>query len=130
MGKRQIGEMQPSELVVAFMISNIASIPIQAIEIPLVTGIIPVFTLAIFEIVLSQISLKYPKTRKWILGEPSLIIKNGKVDIGQMKKMRINYDDIQGELRTAGYPNIEDIKYGILETDGQLSIIPKQNSQE
>lgn len=130
MGKRQIGEMQPSELVVAIMISDLASIPMQDIGIPLLSGIIPIFTLIIMEIVLSQISLKSRKFRNMLTGKPNVIIHNGHLLREEMKKLRFNNDDLKEQLRIQGYVKIDDIQYAILETNGQLSIIPKPKKHE
>lgn len=126
MGKRQIGEMQPSELVVAIMISDLATIPMQDIGIPLMSGIIPIFTLIITEILLSALSLKHRKFRHFITGKPSVIIHNGKVLKKEMKKNRFNTDDLREQLRIQGYTKTENIHFAILETNGQLSIIPKK----
>ena len=130
MGKRQIGEMQPSELVVAIMISDLASIPMQDIGIPLLSGVIPIFTLIIMEIALSQISLKSRKFRRILTGKPSVIIHNGKMLREEMEKIRFNTDDLKEQLRIQGYVKIDDIQFAILETNGQLSIIPKPKKQQ
>lgn len=130
MGKRQIGEMQPSELVVAIMISDIASIPMQDIGIPLLSGVIPIFTLIIMEIALSQISLKSRKFRRILTGKPSVIIHNGKMLREEMEKIRFNTDDLKEQLRIQGYVKTDDIQFAILETNGQLSIIPKPKKQQ
>lgn len=130
MGKRQIGEMQPSELVVAIMISDLASIPMQDIGIPLLSGVIPIFTLIIMEIALSQISLKSRKFRRILTGKPSVIIHNGKMLREEMEKIRFNTDDLKEQLRIQGYVKTDDIQFAILETNGQLSIIPKPKKQQ
>ena len=130
MGKRQVGEVQPSELVVAIMISDLASIPMQDVGIPLLSGVIPIFTLIMVEIALSQISLKNRKFRKLLTGKPSVIIHNGKILREEMKKLRFNHDDLTEQLRIQGYVRIEDINFAILETNGQLSIIPKPKKQQ
>lgn len=130
MGKRQVGEMQPSELVVAIMISDLASIPMQDVGIPLLSGVIPIFTLIIVEIALSQISLKNRKFRTFLTGKPSVIIHNGKILRDEMKKLRFNHDDLTEQLRIQGYVSIKDINFAILETNGQLSIIPKPQKQQ
>ena len=130
MGKRQIGEMQPSELVVAIMISDLATIPMQETGIPIFSGIIPIFTLIIMEILLSQFSLKNKKFRRLMSGKPNVIIHNGKLIKSEMKKIRFNKDDLKEQLRIQGYTGIKNIHFAILETNGQLSIIPKaQNKQ-
>lgn len=124
MGKRQIGELQPSELVVAIMISDLASVPMQAINIPLITGIIPALTLIIAEVVMSFISLKSRAARKFITGEPSIVVYNGHVNEQELGKLRFNLNDLLEELRIAGYPNLNDVEVAVLETNGKLSVIP------
>lgn len=130
MGKRQIGEMQPSELVVAIMISDLATIPMQETGIPLFSGVIPIFTLIIMEILLSQFSLKNKKFRRIMTGKPNVIIHNGKILREEMKKIRFNMDDLNEQLRIQGYTGIKDINFAILETNGQLSIIPKPKNKQ
>ncbi len=125
MGKRQIGEMQPSELVVAIMISDLASVPMQSIDIPLLSGIIPVLTLIVAEVLMSFVSLKSRFLRRLITGEPSIIIYNGHVNEQELEKLRFNTNDLLEQLRVSGYPNIADVEVAVLETNGQLSIIPK-----
>lgn len=130
MGKRQIGEMQPSELVVAIMISDLATIPMQEVGIPLFSGVIPIFTLIIMEILLSQFSLKNKKFRRLLTGKPNVVIHNGKILEEEMKKIRFNTDDLNEQLRIQGYTGIKDINFAILETNGQLSIIPKPKNKQ
>ncbi len=125
MGKRQIGELQPSELVVAIMISDLASVPMQAIDTPLLAGAVPVITLVVAEIVMSYLTLKSRKIRKFVTGEPSIIIYDGHVNENEMERLRFNINDLLEELRVSGYPNIADVEVAVLETNGQMSIIPK-----
>ncbi|HBF77353.1 MAG TPA: hypothetical protein DEF85_02170 [Clostridiaceae bacterium] len=125
MGKRQIGELQPFELVIAIMMSELAAIPMQDPGVPLVYGIIPIVTLMLIEILLSFISLKFNWARKFLCGSPSIIIEHGKINEEEMRKQRFNLTDMMEELRILGYFNISDIEYGILEDNGKLSIIPK-----
>lgn len=127
MGKRQIGELQPFELVIAIMLSELAAVPMQDPGIPLINGIIPIFTLMLLEIIISFTSLKVEFIRRMICGTPSILIKNGKILENEMKKQRFNITDLLEELRILGYFNIYDIEYAILETNGKLSIIPKTN---
>lgn len=129
MGKRQIGEMQPSELVVAIMISDLAVIPMQDVGISLFSGIIPMFTLIVVEILLSQLSLKSKRFRRLLTGKPSVIIHNGNVLKDEMRRIRFNMDDLNEQLRIQGYTKTSDINFAILETNGQLSIIPKAKKQ-
>lgn len=123
MGKRQIGELQPSELVVAIMISDLAAVPMQTIDIPLLTGIVPVLTLLVAEVAMSFISLKSKKARKYITGEPSIIIYRGHINENELEKARFTLNDLMEELRISGYPDISKINMAILETNGEISVI-------
>ncbi|SEF51353.1 Uncharacterized membrane protein YcaP, DUF421 family [Caloramator fervidus] len=125
MGKRQIGELQPFELVIAIMLSELAAIPMQEPGVPLINGIIPILTLMILEVTISYLSLKFQFIRKIVCGEPSILIKDGKVLEEELRRQRFNLDDLFEELRLLNYFNINDIQYAILETNGKLSIIPK-----
>ncbi|EYE89048.1 membrane protein [Fervidicella metallireducens AeB] len=127
MGKRQIGELQPFELVIAIMLSELAAVPMQDTGIPLIRGIIPILTLMILEILISYLTLKFQPFRKVTCGVPSILIKHGKVQEEELRRQRFNLDDLTEELRLMGYINIADIEYAILETSGKLSIIPKFN---
>ena len=129
MGKRQIGQLQPSELVVAMMISELASIPMENVGTPLVNGIIPILTLIIAEATFSFLTLKSKKVRKMISGTPTILIEKGRVLEKEMERLRFNIDDLMEELRTNGYANIMDIEYAIIETNGLLSVIPKSNKR-
>jgi len=124
MGKRQIGQLQPSELVIAIMISEVASIPMQNTGTPLISGIVPILTLIIAEVVISFFSLKSRRMRRMLTGYPSLLIKNGKIDEKELERLRFNVDDLLEELRISGYNDITDVAYAILETGGSVSIIP------
>jgi uncharacterized membrane protein YcaP (DUF421 family) len=129
MGKRQIGQLQPSELVVAMMISELASIPMERVGTPLVNGVIPIVTLIVAEATLSFLTLKSRKMRKIISGSPAILVEKGRALEKEMERLRFNIDDLMEELRTNGYPNLLDIEYAIIETNGQLSVIPKSNKR-
>ncbi|MBR4030326.1 MAG: DUF421 domain-containing protein [Clostridia bacterium] len=126
MGKRQIGELQPSELVLAIMISDVASVPMQSATTPLVSGIVPVLTLMFIEVSPSFIAQKSEKLRKVITGAPSLIIAEGKLQVKEMEKLRFNIDDLIEQLRNNGYFDVGEIAFAVLETNGNLSIMPKE----
>lgn len=130
MGKRQVGQLQPTELVIAIMISDLASIPMQNTGVPLLGGIVPITTLFGAELIMSFISLKSRKFRKFISGTPSIIIKNGLLNESEMERQRINIDDLLEELRVNNYNDITEIEYAILETGGQISIMPKSASKQ
>lgn len=129
MGKRQIGELQPSELVVAIMISDVATVPIEALDIPLLSGIIPVLTLLLAEVITSYLSLKSRFIRKFIMGEPSVVIYNGVICEKELEKQRFNLNDLLEELRLLGLFDISDVYIAVLETSGKLSVIPKTSAR-
>jgi len=129
MGKRQIGEMQPSELVVAIMISDLASVPMQSIDIPLIMGIVPVFTLIVAEVLMSYLSLKSKTARRIITGEPSVVIYDGHINEEELRRQRFNLNDLLEQMRIGGYPDPADVEVAVLETNGQLSIIPKYDAR-
>ncbi len=129
MGKRQLGELQPSELVVAIMISDLASVPMQAIDIPLLSGILPVMTLLIAEVMMSYLSLKSKHMRKLLSGEASIIIYNGHIDERELKKLRFNINDLLEELRLNGCHDVSDVQVAVIETSGKLSVIPKDSAR-
>ncbi|MDD7794915.1 DUF421 domain-containing protein [Clostridium sp. 'White wine YQ'] len=128
MGKRQIGELQPYELVITIVISDLATVPMQDVRLPLILGIIPIMSLLILELILTELQLKSNFMRKIIDGNPSIIIKNGKLNEKELKSQRINLDDLMEELRVSGNLDISKIKYALLENNGQLSIIPMDNN--
>jgi uncharacterized membrane protein YcaP (DUF421 family) len=125
MGKRQIGELQPFELVIAIMLSELAAIPMQDTGIPLINGIIPILTLMSLQIIISLLTLKFESFRKIVCGLPCILIQNGVVNEKELLKQRLNLDDLMEDLRMTGYLNISDIEYALLENSGKLSIIPK-----
>ncbi|WP_294348747.1 DUF421 domain-containing protein [uncultured Clostridium sp.] len=128
MGKRQIGELQPYEFVITIMISDLASLPMQDTRFPLLLGIIPIITLLFLKVMLSQLELKSQLIRKFVNGEPCIVICKGKINYSVIKKQQINIDEIMEEIRLAGYFDLEEIQYAILENNGQLSILPTSQS--
>lgn len=129
MGKRQVGELQPSELVIAIMISDVASIPMQNTGVPLLSGVVPILTLLIAELIVSFISLKNRKIRRLLSGKPSLLIYKGKINEREMARQRFNLEDLLEELRISNYADVSQIDYAILETNGQISVIPKTEAR-
>lgn len=125
MGKRQIGELQPYELVITLMLSDLASLPMQDTRLPLLLGIVPIITLLFVKILISEIQQHSRLFEKLLDGTPSIIISNGEINLEMMKKQRLTMNDILEELRSAGYLDISDIQYAIIETNGTISIIPK-----
>ena len=129
MGKKQIGELQPTELVVALVIADLSAVPMESLNIPILYGIIPILTLFIFEELFSFIALKSDKARGIIYGKPSILIEHGKILEGEMRKQRFSINDLLEQLRISGYSSVEEIEYAILETNGVLSTIPKSNKR-
>ncbi|KOC36739.1 YetF domain-containing protein [Clostridium botulinum] len=125
MGKRQIGQLEPFELVIAIMISDLASLPMQDLRIPLIHGIIPIITLLVMQSLITLIELKSEKFSSVLTGTPSILIEHGKINIKELGTQRLSFNDLMEKLRLSGYFNISDVEYGILETSGQLSVIPK-----
>lgn len=125
MGKRQIGELQPYEFVITIMISDLAMLPMQDIKLPLVVGIIPILTLLLLKLILSQLQLKSQFARRLLDGEPAILIYKSKINYNALKVQQINLDELMEEIRIAGFFDLEDIQYAILETNGDLSILPK-----
>ncbi len=129
MGKRQVGELQPGELVVAIMISDLGTIPLADTALPLAGGIIPILTLIGAELLLSILSLKSEKIRRIFSGTPSVIIRNGELCRKEMKKNRYSLEDLAESLRMKDIYNIDDVHTAILETNGSLSVIPKSDKR-
>ena len=129
MGKRQIGELQPAELVVAIMISDLATIPMESVNAPLMSGVVPVLTLMLAEIILSFASLKSSAVRKVVVGSPSVVIYDGKIIEREMERMRFNLDDLLEELRLNNYTDVADVEVAVIETSGKLSIIPRTKAR-
>lgn len=128
MGKRQLGQLEPFDLVTALMISELAALPMEDNRMPLISSMIPIATLVILQIITSIIQLKSEKARTLLNGEPSILIKDGEVDLTELRNQRFNLDDLLEELRLNGYFNLSDIHYAVLETNGSISIMPKEEN--
>ena len=128
MGKGELGELQPFDLVVSLMLVDLATLPMEDLNAPLIHGIIAIATITFLQCLISFAALKSTLARKVISGGPTIIIDHGKFNIKEMKKMRINVNDILGQMRQNGYYNIEDVDYLIMETNGEVSIIGEINS--
>ena len=125
MGKRQISDMQPSELVVTMVISDIASLPMQNTSQPLLSGVVPVLILVSLELTVSAVMLKSLRFRKLICGSPVVIIEDGKLLQKQLKRLRLSVDDLCAQLRQQNIFSIGDVQYCIMETNGSLSVLEK-----
>lgn len=127
MGKRQVAEMQPFELVIMIMIAELAATPMEDMSIPLANGIISIIALLSVQVFVSYISIKSKKISDFICGKPSILIYKGRIDQDELYKQRINIDDLIEALRNKDYFNVNDVEYAILETNGQVSVMPKSD---
>ena len=123
MGKRQIGDLSPNELAVTILVSQIATMPLQDINQPVINGILSIFLLVIIEVVISIITLKSSKLRKVINGGPVVVISDGKINQSAMKNLRMSIDDLQKNLRQQQIFDISQVHFGIVETDGTFSVM-------
>ena len=123
LGKRQLGEMELSEFVLAALIADLAAHPLQDIGIPLINGLVPILTLFCCEVLISGATLKSVRLRSLFFGRPSVLILRGKVIQRELRKNRFSLDELMQELRNQGVLDISKIEYGILETDGRLNVI-------
>ena len=124
MGKRQLGEMELSEFVVASLIADLASHPLQDVGIPMINGLVPIFTLFCCELLIAGLSLKSVRLRTLLFGKPSMLIVRGQICQKEMRANRFTVDELMQELRNQGVFDVSQVEYAILETDGQLNVIP------
>ena len=124
LGKRQIGQMEPSEFVVTMMIANLATIPMENADVPLPEGIIPIVTLLAAELIMTQLNLKSSRLRKLLCGKPEILIENGTILQENLRKTHISLDELTGHLREKDVLDIQAVQYAILETNGNLSVFP------
>lgn len=124
MGKRQVGQMEPSEFVVTMLVANLASIPMQDNGIPLYSGIVPILTVLGAELGLSLLSLRNMLFRRLLCGKPVILIENGKILQQNLRCTRITLDELTGHLREKDVLDIAQVQYAILETNGNLSVFP------
>ena len=125
MGKRQISELQTSELVVTLLISNIAAIPMQNTGQPLLSGLLPIIILICCEIFVSALMLKSTKFRQTICGRPVVIINDGKIDQDAMRSLRMSTEDLSEQLRQLDVFSLQDVAFAIVETNGKISVLKK-----
>ncbi len=129
MGKGEFSEMQPFEVVIILMIAELAALPMEDVGVPLVNGFVAISTLVFVQILISYINLKSQKARGLICGKPSVLINKGLINEKELKRLRININDLVEQLRIKEYPIIDDVDFAILETNGDLSVIPKPNKR-
>ena len=129
MGKRQVGELEPSELVLSLLIADLASVPMQDLGIPLHAGVVPILALLSLTMILSVLTMKSIRFRTLMCGRPSIVVRDGKVDQGEMRRNRLTVDELLEELRGQGVLDINTVKYAVLETSGHLSVLLRADRQ-
>ena len=129
MGKREIGQMQPFELAISIMIADLASIPMTETGVPISNGIIPILGLLVMHLIISMLNIKSSIAREIICGKPAILVYRGKIDEKVLKKERFTINELEERLRDNNIFNIGDVEYAILETSGQVTVIPKPNKR-
>lgn len=124
MGKREVGQLGIIDLIVSILIAELAAISIENYDNNIFMSIIPILTLLLLQVTLAYLTLRKPKFRIFLDGNPSIMIQNGKVNYKEMMKQKYNLDDLLIQLRDKGYRSIEEIEYAILENSGTLSVFP------
>ncbi|MBR2284497.1 MAG: DUF421 domain-containing protein [Ruminococcus sp.] len=128
MGKRQLGELQPSELVITILVSNIATLPLEDPDIPVIVGVTPILSLVCCEVIVSQLILRSQRLRRLISGSPKVMISNGCINIDIMRELRFSVDDLMTALRAKDVFSPEDVQYAVVETNGSVSVLLKSDS--
>ena len=129
MGKSELSKMSPFQMVVIFMIAELAAIPIESPTVSFISGVIAIFTLLFLQVLISYISIKSEKFKNFINGRPSVIIENGQINQEEMRRLRISINDLMEQLRLGNTPNVADVNYAVLESNGSLSIVPKPDKK-
>lgn len=124
LGKRQLGELEPSELTLALIIADLASVPMQDNGIPLLSGLIPIVVLLCLATILSVLSTKSIRFRALLCGKPTIVISDGTILERELRRNRLTVDELLEELRILGHPDPKQVKFAVLETNGQLSVLP------
>ncbi len=124
MGKREVGQLSITDLIVSLLIAELTVISIENYNDSILYSLIPIVILVLLECILAYLSLKKPKLRLFLEGNPSLIIKHGKINYNEMLKQRYNLDDLLVQLRDKGYRSIDEVEYAVLESSGTLSVFP------
>ncbi len=130
MGKRQLGELQPSELVVTILVSNVATLPIEDVNIPMLMGIVPILTIVCLDVFMSGLSLKSIRIRRLVSGSPKIVIKSGVIDQKVLRELRFSVDDLMESLRSLEIFDISDVQFAVVETTGSVSVYQKAEKQQ
>jgi len=130
MGKSELSKMSTFQMVILFMIAELASIPIDSPSVSLINGIVAIITLLFLEVLLSFLSIKSEKFKNIINGKPSIIIEQGMINVKEMRRLRITINDLFEQLRIEDCPSLNEVEYAVMESNGELSIIQKSEQKE
>lgn len=128
MGKRQLGQLQPFEFVITLIIADLATIPMSEINIPIVHGIVPLVTISILHFLISFLSRKSIKLRKFFNGKPIVVINPNGVNYNELKRLNMDFNDLCESLREANYFSLDQVQYAIIETNGKLTVLPNADN--
>lgn len=123
MGKRQVAEMEPAEFVVTMLLANLAAVPMQDNGLPLLSGLVPIFTVLSLELILAVLSMRFIPIRKLLCGLPTILIRDGQIDQKALSQSRVSLDELSQKLREKDVFDLKTVKYAILETDGELTVM-------
>ena len=129
MGKSELSKMSPFQMVVLFMIAELAAMPIDSTSASLVNGVMAIFTLMFLQIMISFLSTKFEWFKNFVTDKPSVLIEKGRINIKELKKLRITNTDLMEQLRLENCPSLADVEYAIMESNGQLTVIPKAENK-
>lgn len=129
MGKAELSKMSPFQLIIVFMIAELASIPIESPDVSMITGVTAIFTLMFLQVLISSLSLKSEKLKNFFSGKPSVLIDKGQINQKELKKLRITINDLMEQLRIGNAASISEVEYAIMESNGELSIIQKAGNK-
>nr|WP_315020727.1 DUF421 domain-containing protein [uncultured Aminipila sp.] len=129
MGKSELSKLSPFQLVVLFMIAELASLPIEDTNLSLINGTTAIFTLLFLQVAISYLSLKCEWFKNFISGKPSILIEDGVINELELKRLRININDLTEQLRLKNSPSLSDVAYAVIESNGDLSVIPKPDKK-
>ena len=128
MGKRQLGQMQPFELVLTLILADLATIPMSEISVPLIHGIVPLLTLLVVHYVITILTRFSTRLSEIISGKPVIVINQNGIDYNAVKELNLTIDDITEALRSTGYFSIDEVLFAIMETNGKISVLPRSDN--
>ncbi len=129
MGKSELSKMSPFQLVIIFMIAELAAIPIESSTASLISGAVGIFALLFLQVLISLISIKSETFKNFINGRPSILIENGEINEKELRALRISLNDLMEQLRIGNAPSLSEVEYAVMESNGELSIIPKADQK-